>query len=236
MFGRVINFGKDNTGDFPANSAGATRFANLGTISGQLAGAGAMQKKVTVTARNALIMGLDNDLQNIARTASAIAQDEPGFDDLFAPPAHYNPHEVLATAGAYLVQLAAQPGDDAATTAAKTARVAKFTAHELPATFVADLQACVTAIGSAGSAYESGRETGVASTSAIARLVRDGMKEVNYLDAIVRNKYKGNADRLRAWESASRIERAAVHQGSTPTPAPTPTPAVATPAPQPTAK
>jgi hypothetical protein len=62
----------------------------------------------------------------------------------------------------------------------------------------------------------------VGSTALIAKLVRDGMKEVNYLDAIVRNKYKGNADKLRAWESASRIERDAVRQGATPTPAPTP--------------
>ena len=34
------------------------------------------------------------------------------------------------------------------------------------------------------------------------------MKEVNYLDAIVRNKYTRNADKLRAWDSASHIERA----------------------------
>jgi len=225
MFGRVIVFGTDNAGDFPAGSGGATHFANLGNISTQLVNAGATQKGGKVTAQNALFLGLDTDLQNIARTATAIAQDEPGFDDLFAPPDHYNPHEVLATAETYLVQLAPQPGDDATTTATKTARVAKFTAHDLPVTFVADLQSTVTAIGSAKSAHEAGRETGVASTNAVARLVRDGMKEVNYLDAIVRNKYKGNADKLRAWDSASRIERDPVRQGATPTPAPTPTPA-----------
>ena len=92
----------------------------------------------------------------------------------------------------------------------------------MPATFVADLQASVDAIGSAQGAHESSRETGVGSTALIAKLVRDGMKEVNYLDAIVRNKYTGNADKLRAWDSASRIERAPVRQDSTPKPAPTP--------------
>lgn len=47
------------------------------------------------------------------------------------------------------------------------------------------------------------------------------MKEVNYLDAIVQNKYKGNADKFRAWASASRIERATVRQATAPpTPAP----------------
>lgn len=47
----------------------------------------------------------------------------------------------------------------------------------------------------------------LASTSAVARLVRDGVKETNYFDAIVRNKYKVEADKLRTWRGASRIER-----------------------------
>jgi len=34
------------------------------------------------------------------------------------------------------------------------------------------------------------------------------MKEVIYLNAIMHNKYARNPDKLRAWESASRIERA----------------------------
>ena len=55
---------------------------------------------------------------------------------------------------------------------------------------------------------ESDDGEGVESTAAIGRLVKAGMKEVNYLDAIVRNKYTRNADKIRAWESASHIERA----------------------------
>jgi hypothetical protein len=220
MFGRVIVFGQDNTADFAAGSTGATHFANLAVINQQLVASGATQKGGSVSPQNALLLTLDTELQNIARTASAIAQDEPGFADLFAPPTHYNPHEVLATADQFLTQLAAQPGDDAPTAAAKTARVAKFVAHALPATFVTDMQATVTAIGAAQGAHESGRETGVASTSAVARLARAGMKEVNYLDAIVRNKYAGNGDKLAAWDSASHIERGPVHPAK-PAPAPT---------------
>ena len=88
------------------------------------------------------------DLQNITRTATAIAQDEAGFAD--------------------------------------------------------DRQA----ISDAQDAVQSDDGAGVQSTAAIGRLIRDGMKEVNYLDAIVRNKYARNADKIRAWESASHIERA----------------------------
>jgi len=223
MFGRVLTFWKTNITDIPAGSKGATYYANLGNYQQQLVAAGAMQKGGKVTAQNALFLALDTDLQNIARTASAIAQDVPGFDDLFAPPQHYNPGEVLATAQKYLVQLAPATGDDAATTAAKTARVAQFTAHALPATFVADLQAQVTAIGAAKDTHEKGREKGVASTTAIAQLTHDGRKQVNYLDAIAQNLYKGNAEQLRAWASASHVERDPDHSGATPTPAPTTT-------------
>lgn len=45
---------------------------------------------------------------------------------------------------------------------------------------------------------------GAGSTAAAKRL----MKEVNYLDATIHNKYARNADKLHAWESASHIEHA----------------------------
>ena len=44
--------------------------------------------------------------------------------------------------------------------------------------------------------------------AAIDRLIRDGMKELTTLDAIMHNKYARNPDKLRAWQSASHIERA----------------------------
>jgi hypothetical protein len=55
---------------------------------------------------------------------------------------------------------------------------------------------------------ETGHIGGVQSTAAVGRLIKAGMKEVNYLDAIVHNKYSRDGDKLRAWKSASHIERA----------------------------
>ena len=57
------------------------------------------------------------------------------------------------------------------------------------------------------------------STAAIGRLIKAGMKEVNYLDAIIRNKYTRNPDKLRAWDSASHIERAPQREKKPVTPA-----------------
>jgi len=65
----------------------------------------------------------------------------------------------------------------------------------------------------------------VENTAAINRLVTDGMKECNYLDAIFHNVYSHNPDKLRAWMSASHLERAAQHASPTPpTPPATPKP------------
>ena len=40
------------------------------------------------------------------------------------------------------------------------------------------------------------------------RLIRAGMAEVTQLNAIIKNKYARTPDQLRAWQSASHIERA----------------------------
>jgi hypothetical protein len=101
--------------------------------------------------------------------------------------------------------------------------VAHFTDHALPATFVADLQAQVAAIGTVKETHEENREQGVLSTAAIARLARDGKKQVKYLDVIARNLYKSSPDKLRAWISASHVEHDPEHAAATPTPVPTPT-------------
>ena len=79
------------------------------------------------------------------------------------------------------------------------------------------------AIDDAQDAEESDDSEGVESTAAVGRLIYDGMKEVNYLDAIMHNKYVCNREKLRAWQSASHIERAPQRENM-PVPAKPPTP------------
>ena len=225
MFGRVLIFWTVNQADIPAGSKGATYYSNLASDNQKLLDAGATQKGSKVTAQNARIRALDLTLMNITRTAHAIAQDVPGFDDRFGRPDHLTPHEVVATAQVYLVQLAADPADTPETQAAKAARVAEFTGHGLPATFVADLQAQLDAIGTLKDTHEASREQGVGSTSVLAHLARDGRKQVKYLDAIAHNLYAQNPEKLSAWLSASHVERDPVHARVTPASA---TPAAAT--------
>jgi hypothetical protein len=220
MFGREKTFGQTNAADFAAGSEALKHFGNLNTIITGLDKAKAAQQGGGVTAKSVLLDGLRLDVQNVTRTARAMDQDDPGLADQFPPPASASDHDLLTCADNILSRLAPDPADDAATKAAKTALVAKFVAHELPADFVTHLQADRDAIDSAEDDVEGDDEEGVASTSAVGRLIRDGMKETHYLDAIMHNKYAFNPDKLRAWMSASHIERAAQH--AKPAPAPTP--------------
>ena len=126
----------------------------------------------------------------------AFAEDEPGFAHNFHTPASPSQTALLTFADAVLAELK-QPGV-----------AARFIAHELPAEFVKHLADDRKAIAEAQDVQEGHDSTGVASTAAIGRLIRAGMKEVTYLDAIIQNKYARNPDQLRAWLSASTIDRA----------------------------
>ena len=87
MFLRVGAFGKDNAADFAAGSEAAKHFAALAQIAAALGSARAGQQVGGTTAKSVLLDALRLDLQNIASTARAIAQDAPGFADNFDPPA-----------------------------------------------------------------------------------------------------------------------------------------------------
>ncbi len=208
MFGRVKTFGTGNATDFAAGGEALKRFANVAKVITDLDAAKAAQQSGGVTAKEVLLDALRLDLQNISRTARAIAQDTAGFADTFRPPDSPSQTALLTTADTFLAQFQFAADDTAAQKTAKTALIAKFVAHELPADFVTDLADDRKAIDAAEDAVESDDSEGVESTAAVGRLIKAGMKEVNYLDAIMRNKYTRNPDKLRAWDSASHIERA----------------------------
>ena len=195
MFGRVQTFGTDNAADFAIGGKALGHFANITQIIRDLDLAKAGQIGGGVTAKSVLLDALRLDVQNIRRTAVAIDQDEPGFADHFPSPASGSQQDLLIAADAYLVELA------------KAGVAAKFIANELPADFVQDLADDRAAIDSAKDDVESDDNDGVKSTGAVDRLIKAGMKEVNYLNAIMYNKYSRSGDKLIAWKSASHIER-----------------------------
>jgi hypothetical protein len=210
MFGRVQTFGKDNAADFPAGSKAAGHFASLAQVLKDLDTEKAQQGGGTATAKEVLFDALRLDLQNITRTARAIAAAEPGFADKFRLPDSPGQTALLTAADAFVLELD------------KAGVAAKFTAYELPADFVQDLKDDLAAIAGADTAMESDDQEGVASTAAVGRLIKAGMAEIAQLNAIMHNKYARNPDKLRAWQSASHIERAPKREKK---PAPVPAPA-----------
>lgn len=105
MFGRADTFGKDNAADFPAATEGAKHFAALGQVIADLDDAKAGQKPGGATAKSVLLDALRLDVQNIARTARAIGQDENGFGDRFRLPGNASDAALLTTADAFLVEV-----------------------------------------------------------------------------------------------------------------------------------
>lgn len=211
MFGRVDTFGKTNTADFAPAGEAAKRFTNIAKAITDLDAAKAGQQSGTATAKDVLLDALRLDLQNVARTARAIEQDEPGLAAKYRLPDSPSQTALMTAADAVLLEVK------------KAGIAAKFIAHELPTDFVQDLTDDRAAIDAAEDVQESGDQTGVASTAAVGRLIREGMKEVNYLNAIIHNKYSRNAEKLRAWQSASHLERTAQREKKA-APAKTPVP------------
>ena len=208
MFGRVQIFCTHNGSDFAEGSRCQGCAAKLTKVITDLDTAKVAQAAAAATAKEVLLDALRLDVQNVTRTASASAQDEPGFAESFRPPASDSHGDLLTATDAILSKLLVTPGDSEPVRAAKNALAAKFIAHELSVDFVKDLATDRAAVLAAQVLEDTVGNDSVASTAAIGRLIRAGMKEINYLDAIIHNKYARNPDKLRAWESASHTERA----------------------------
>ena len=166
---------------------------------------------------------MSDRLQNIARTARRIEQKENGFAAPYRIPDSTSESAVTTHTDALLLRLEEQPADSAAVKTAKTALRARFIEYELPNDFVAHLRADRKAIADANRLNQGKTQGGVENTELIGQLLdimNDGIGE---LDAIMHNKYTRQPEKLRAWRSASHVERAPQREKKTPTP-PMPTP------------
>ena len=197
MFGRVENFGKENAADFSPETQGGRRFAAITQILRDIERAHAGQQLGRAAAKDALLDALRQDFRKVLRTARAVAQDEPGFAESFRAPENDRQAALVAAVDAILLELD------------KPDVAAKFIAHHLPGDFIQQFAAKRQAVVDAQDEMESEDHGGVTSTAAITRLTRAGMKEVKYLDAIVRNQYPESSDQLRGWVSARTVERPA---------------------------
>ena len=209
---RVKTFGQTNAADFAPGSKATTLFLELDPSSSN---SRRRRRPAPHPRRQARAHRRPlADFKDIARTARAIKLDEPGFDDsAYRHPATSIESPITTHADSLLNLLEddTAPWPMAATprpNSPQAALRAKFIAYELPADFVEDLRADRDALDACNSGKHSDNLEGVESTSAIDTLLSQAQAIITRLDAAIQNKYSRNPDKLAAWKSASRIERA----------------------------
>ena len=213
MLIRVKELGAAHADAFPASSVGGQMFAAVaaavdqlhGHVAAQASGRGAV--KEATTSKAAARTTLRGTLEAISHTSRALALDTPGIADKFRVPRSRNDQRLLGAARAFIVD--AQPLLDA------------FVTHNLPASFLTDLQADIDALEYAIHEQAVGEESHIAARASITRAMGDGLTAVQHLDAMVPNGLRHDSAAIAVWTSARHVERTR-RAASTPSPAPTP--------------
>ncbi len=230
---RVVTFGISNDADFTADSVARVHFGNITAKLAQLDLAKTGQTPSRVS-KETLLDALMLDFDRLADTARSIEKKsvETGFAAPYAVPSRA---EIAITTQADKLcgLLEDQDDDSAAEKTAKAALRARFLAFEIDANIFQRLRDDRDAIDDANNHNRNEVSDGIENTALIGRLLGEINDEVGFLNTIMRNKYERQPEKLRAWESASRVERAPVRAKKDNPPVitvPTPTPS---PAPQP---
>ncbi len=138
---------------------------------------------------------LRSQLRALSDTARTIALDHPEVKGSFKySGASVGDHTLLATARAFAGEAVALK--------------ARFIEYDLPADFLAALNASISSFEEHLDNQIAGKGARVAANAAIEDALRRGEEALERLDTAVRNKYRGEPAKLAAWESASRLERA----------------------------
>jgi len=214
---RVQTFGEDNTTDYAEIAIATEGFATLDDLIAQIGDAKAGQTPNRVS-KSTLLDGVKIDLQNIARTARSIEtkDKENGFATGYRVIDVPTERAITTNADAVLARLEDQEKDTPATKTAKAALRARFIAYALPADFVTHLRADRDAITDANKHNQSENLGGVENTELISQLLDQVNETISHLDTIAHNIYDRAPEKLRAWFSASHVERAPQRQDKTP--------------------
>ncbi|MCY7377617.1 MAG: hypothetical protein LH472_16790 [Pyrinomonadaceae bacterium] len=208
MFIRVRQFSTDNAADFPAGRGGATQFAVVAAVVGELdvfaadqsAGSGGSRQD-TVT-KDTARENLREAMMEITRTARSMEYQFDGIDAKFRLPRSKSDQNVLAAARAFYDGAAAYDAD--------------FQTYGLGKNFRADLQTDITDFENSIAPGGSMIDQQVAGTAEIGEAVGRGMIARRILEGVVKNKYNANVGKLAAWLSASHIEKAPKPKPPTP--------------------
>ena len=149
-------------------------------------------------------------LKDVCRTGRMLDEEVPGIRPLFRLPVSASYPALLAGAQSIV--------------AAATLHETLMVASGLPATFLTELGALLTAFEDALGQKSSGGITQVMSTAALFEKAKAGMEVARKLDPLVRNAFRNQPELIAAWAYARRVEADPQRKGETTPPAPAPTP------------
>ena len=181
----------------PRLTAEHTEVANIITAletAAQKQVAGSGQSESGVDLRITTARDLREYLKNVNRTARILEADHPGIRPTFRLPASGSFPALIARAQAII--------------AAATPIQASFVDTGLPATFLTEVRALLTAFENATGKKYDGSIAQVTGTAALKAKASLGVKAATALDACVRNHFRNNPEIIAAWTHARRIEKA----------------------------
>ena len=195
MLARVREFGDAHRDLFPETSEGGQAFAvvaaavaKLGTYARSKMSSLRDGRQAKVAAREALRDRLDT----IARTARAIAEKTPGFDDPFHLPRKQDDDSLLLACPMFI--------DEA------EAKKDRFVRHGLPETFTTDLKTLVEHFAQAVRSVGAAKDRTKVARKGIATTELAGLAAVRQLDVIVANQLAHDPEALAHWEEVRKIE------------------------------
>jgi len=196
---RVREFGTQQAAAFPDTTLGHALFAEVTQVVAELDTLAADRSSGFHTAmgstrsKSALRDELRDELSAINRTARAMAYATPGLEDKFRLPQGKGDQALLTAARAFLADA--------------TPLAAEFVKHEMPANFLEDLKTLIGEFEATLHQRSAAKGAQVSATAGIDDAIERGMIATRRLDAIVRNKFRGNVSVLAAWTRASHVER-----------------------------
>jgi hypothetical protein len=184
--------------DFPAGSDEAEQLDEIETVLGLIEQYGGDQASGFGNVRfNYYAKGISREnlrelLEDIETAAQTLAYKVPGIDLIFRIPRNLPDAQMLALARSFAEQAPAYETE---------------LKRRLPATFMTDLQTAITAFEDSLLPPESSTDAQVEATAQLGEAVRRGMISRRILQGMMKIKYKNNPARMRAWQSASHLER-----------------------------
>lgn len=196
---RVRDLAAARPADFPAGSRRAELLAQLKQTIAAVNDYAAKQDEASLDLqeqteqKQAAINSLLQLMRPINQTARSMNEQLPGTADQFKMPRD-SEQAILNRARAYIVSA--------------TPIAAEFTKRDLPATFLADLQAAIDAVESADTRKSNALANQTAATAGLRAAFKRLLAIVRDLDIAMRNLYRDDPSALAAWQSASRVEKA----------------------------